>query len=83
MKPLALEFWTSFTTRDGEGRELKDPEAPATPRQLRRLNEAGALVVVEPGTATPLVKGSAAFAVSLVTDVEPADGQSSKRWGFS
>ena len=80
---LTLEFWTFFTTSDGELRELKDPEEPATPRQLRRLNEAGCLVVVEPGQAIPIRKGEAAFAVSLVRDAEPVDGEPPPRWGFS
>ena len=83
MKLLRLEFWTSFTTPGGEVRELQEPEAPATPRQLRRLNDAGCLVVVEPGMATPIAKGQAAYAVSLVRDMEPVDGRPPKRWGFS
>jgi hypothetical protein len=83
MNPLRLEFWTSFTTRDGELRELTDPEGPATPRQLRRLNDTGCLVVVEPGHAIPIRKGEAAFAVSLVGDAKPrTDGQPPSRWGF-
>jgi hypothetical protein len=83
VRPLALQFWTSFSTPAGELRELKDPEEPATPRQLRRLNEAGALVVVEPGRAIPIRKGEAAFAVSLVGDAKPrTDDQPPSRWGF-
>jgi hypothetical protein len=83
VKALALEFWTEFITPSGEVRELKDPESPATYRQLSRLNRAGCLVVVEPGTASPIAKGQAAYAVSLVRDMEPVDGQPSKSWGFS
>jgi hypothetical protein len=83
MKILPLQFWTEFRTPSGELRELKEPEGPATPRQLRRLNDAGCLVVVEPGQATPIRKGEAAFAVSLVRDAEPVDGQPPPRWGFS
>jgi hypothetical protein len=83
MNPLRLEFWTSFSGPDGEPRELKDPEGPATPRQLRRLNETGCLVVVEPGQATPIRKGEAAYAVSLVRETEPVDDQPPTRWRFS
>ena len=83
MNPLRLEFWTSFSGPDGEPRELKDPEGPATPRQLRRLNAAGALVVVEPGSAQPLRVGEAAFAVSVAGEAEPVDGQPPTRWRFS
>jgi hypothetical protein len=80
MRLLELQFWTSFVARDGKLRELKDPEAPATPRQLRRLNEAGMLAVVEPGEATSIRKGQAAYAVSLVA--ETPDPESSSAWGF-
>lgn len=82
MRILALELWTSFTTPNGELRELKDPEGPATPRQLRRLNEAGALVVVTPGEAKRIRKGEAAHAVSLVPEAKPTDGQAETDWGF-
>jgi hypothetical protein len=82
VKVLALRFWTSFETPSGELRELKDPEGPATPRQLRRLNDMGCLVIVEPGQATPIRKGEAAYAVSLVRETEPVDGEPPKRWGF-
>jgi hypothetical protein len=82
MKLLRLEFWDSFTTPSGEVRELKDPEGPASPTQLRRLNETGCLVVVEPGHAKPIRKGEAAYAVSLVRETESVDGQPPKRWGF-
>jgi hypothetical protein len=83
MRKLALEFWTSFVTPSGEVRELKDPEGPASPRQLRRLNETGCLVVVEPGQAIPIRKGEAAYAVSLVGDAKPTDDQPPTRWRFS
>jgi hypothetical protein len=63
-------------------RELKDPEAPATPRQLRRLNETGCLVIVEPGQATAIRKGEAAFAVSLLREADPTDDRPPSRWGF-
>ena len=83
MKPLRLQFWDSFVTADGERRELRDPEALASPRQLRRLNAAGALVVVEPGSAQPLRVGEAAFAVSVLPQTDPPSGEPPKRWGFS
>ena len=83
MRALRLEFWTQFVTPSGEIRELKDPESPATYRQLSKLNHAGCLVIVEPGTAPRISKGQAAFAVSVAWDAEPADGQPPKRWGFS
>jgi hypothetical protein len=83
MKILPLQFWTEFRTPSGEVRELKNPEALASPRQLRRLNAAGALVVVEPGSAQPLRVGEAAFAVSVAGEAEPVDGQPPTRWRFS
>jgi hypothetical protein len=83
MKAMPLQFWTEFRTQSGELRELNDPEGPATPRQLRRLNETGCLVVVEPGTATPIVKGEACYAVSVAGETEPVDGQPPNRWSFS
>jgi hypothetical protein len=83
VRPLPLQFWTEFRTSSGEVRELKDPEGPATPRQLRRLNDTGCLIVVEPGQAIPIRKGEAAFAVSLVGDAKPrTDDQPPSRWGF-
>jgi hypothetical protein len=47
LKPLYAYFLTSFVTPAGETRELKDPGAPATPRQLWRLNQAGLLALVQ------------------------------------
>ena len=82
MRALALELWTSFVTRDGEVRELKNPEGSATPRQLRRLNDAGALVVVEPGQAQPIRMGEAAYAVSLLSEREPATDPATEGWRF-
>lgn len=82
MKPLSLQFWESFTTPDGVVRALKAPSASATPRQLRRLNEAGMLVVVGLGQARPIKKGEAAFAVSLLPVGKPTEGEQSKAWGF-
>lgn len=82
MKILPLQFWTEFHTPSGDVRQLRDPEALASPRQLRRLNAAGALLVVEPGSARPLLVGEAAFAVSVVRQTEPVDGEPPKRWGF-
>jgi hypothetical protein len=83
MKKLALEFWTQFVTPSGEVRELVDPEGPATVRQLRRLNAVGALVIVEPGTAKPIVKGEACYAVSVAGEMEPVHGEAPNRWKFS
>ena len=81
MRLLRLEVLTSFKMPNGEVRELKDPGAPATPRQLRRLNDAGCLAVVEPGQATPISKGQAAFAVSVLPKAKPADVDE-KAWSF-
>ena len=47
----------------GEWRELRDPDASATARQLLRLNALGLLEVVEPGS--PLTKAEAAAALEL------------------
>jgi hypothetical protein len=46
--------------RSGEWTELVDPDGPATPRQLRRLNADGKLELVGPGEAEPLTKAQAA-----------------------
>ena len=73
MRMLALEFWTSYVTPDGETRQFKDPESPATYRQLSKLNRAGCLVIVEPGDAPPINKGEAAIAVSVVGERGPDD----------
>jgi hypothetical protein len=83
MRPLRLQFWDSFVTADGERHELTEPEGPATPRQLRKLNASGCLVIVEPGTGKPIAKGEAAYAVSLIRETEPVDGEPPKRWGFT
>jgi hypothetical protein len=58
--------WRSF-----EWRELVDPDGPATPRQLARLNRAGALELVAPGRATPITKGEAAAAINDGDDEGP------------
>jgi hypothetical protein len=47
LKPLATKFVTSFVTSSGERRELRDPHALASPRQLWRLNQAGLLALVQ------------------------------------
>lgn len=56
---------------DGERRELKNPDGPATPRQLARLNSEGRLLLRdEPGD--PISKGEAAWAIEAEdSDVEP------------
>jgi hypothetical protein len=60
--------------RTSDVRELRDPDGPPTGRQLQRLNQAGALVVVEPGTAEPLTKAEAAWAVDLCVQDGVAGG---------
>ena len=60
----------------GEWCELRDPDGPATGRQLMKLNHAGALVVVEPGQSTPLSKGEAAAVIDSVARDDPAGGAS-------
>ena len=54
--------------RSGEWRAIADPDAPATPQQLARLNRAGMLALVEPGSVEPLTKGEAAWAIDAVAD---------------
>ena len=44
-------------------RELRDPDGPATPRQLARLNREGRLELVARGEAEVISKGQAAFAI--------------------
>jgi hypothetical protein len=50
--------------RSGVWRELKDPDALASMRQLYRLNATGSLDVVEPGSVQPITVGEAAAAVA-------------------
>lgn len=78
---LTLERWTHFFTASGECRELVDPHEPATPRQLRRLNAAGCLIVVQPGDGRTLTKGEAAHAVAIVTADEREKAGERRRSG--
>jgi hypothetical protein len=54
--------------RSFEWRELRDPDGPATWRQLRRLNREGRLELVPAGTAVPISKAEAAFALDAAGD---------------
>jgi hypothetical protein len=47
LKPLYPYFVTSFVTPTGDVRDLRDPYALASPRQLWRLNQAGLLALVQ------------------------------------
>jgi hypothetical protein len=49
--------------RSGIERELRDPDGPATRRQLLRLNAAGVIDLVQPGRAAPITKAEAAAAI--------------------
>lgn len=62
LKPLHTRFVTSFRTAAGELRELRDPYALASARQLWRLNEAGLLALVRE-RPRPISMGAAAGAV--------------------
>jgi hypothetical protein len=61
--PVGRPRLDAFTGPDGDRRELVDPDGPATGRQLRRLNRAGRLELVDPGRAEPLTKAEAAAAI--------------------
>ena len=50
---------TGFYADGGEWRELVEPDAPATARQLARLNRLGHLAIVTNGGAVPISKGVA------------------------
>jgi hypothetical protein len=63
VRPLELQPATGFTLPDGTVRELRNPGAAATLRQLARLNHAGMLCVVEPGSAGLVTVGMAAAAI--------------------
>lgn len=55
---------TSFTAPDGSVRELRDPDGPATPFQLAKLNRLGMVVVeAHPHEFEPLTKGEAAWLI--------------------
>jgi hypothetical protein len=51
--------------------------ATVAPAQRDRLP-----VIVEPGQATAIRKGEAAFAVSLLREADPTDDRPPSRWGF-
>jgi excisionase family DNA binding protein len=55
----APDHWV-HRPRSGEWRELRDPDAPATERQFRRLNRLGMLDLVE--SAEPITQAEAAAA---------------------
>jgi hypothetical protein len=61
----------SFVTPKGEQRHLKNPYAPATPRQLRYLNELGCLEAVEPGRKPSLTVGEAAWLIDTFGTAAP------------
>ena len=56
--PSLTGFW-----QDGQWRELTDPHAPATYRQLRWLNAARCLELTWPGQAEPITVGQAGWAI--------------------
>ena len=58
-RPTLDGFW-----REGEWRDLADPDGPPTGRQLLRLNRLGMLELVVPGSAQPLTKAEAAAAIA-------------------
>lgn len=51
---------TGYYDDNGEWRELVEPDAPATARQLARLNRLGYLAIVINGRPGPITKGVAA-----------------------
>lgn len=65
LKPLQTRFASSYVTPSGETRELKDPHALASPRQLWRLNQAGLLAIVQ-RRPRPISMGQAAGAIAHV-----------------
>ena len=58
---------TGFYTAADEWRVISDPDGPPTGRQLLRLNAAGMLELVDPGTAHPITKAEAAAAIEEAT----------------
>lgn len=69
---LRRRFFHRFVTPSGKVHELREPEGPATGRQLLKLNALGALAVVEPGQVDPIRKGDAAGAIDALTRAEAA-----------
>ena len=63
MRLLPLRRKTSFVDeRTGKTNELRWPDAPATSRQLQRLNRLGRLAVID-GRVEPLTQAQAAYAI--------------------
>jgi len=56
----------SFIDKQGVRRILNAPGEPATPRQLRLLNDMGCLALIEPEQLQPIAKGEAAAALDAV-----------------
>jgi hypothetical protein len=57
-RPTRTGFW-----RNGDWRDLHDPEGETSGAQLRWLNRLGMLELVSNGQAEPLTKGEAAYAI--------------------
>ena len=81
MRLLPRVRLTEFTDpRTGKLAHLRHPDAPATSRQLQRLNRAGLLALVEPGQVEPVTQAEAAYAVGMFagddasTDLPSAGG---------
>jgi hypothetical protein len=68
IRPLAAGATTHFMF-GGERRDLRQPEGRPTARQLLRLNDLGALALVEPGQV--ITKGAAAGALDVLLAAEP------------
>ncbi len=62
LRPLQTRSMTSFVSPTGEIRELRDPLALASPRQLWRLNQEGLLALVQRRPRS-ISKGQAAGAI--------------------
>jgi hypothetical protein len=64
IKPARLGRVVEFVdARTGDMRALKDPDGPATPNQLRKLNALGLLAAVEADHGQPLTKAEAAWLI--------------------
>ena len=72
LRRLRFESRRSFVV-DGKVRALRDPAAPATARQLRLLNDLGALGIVQPGQVEPIKTADAAGAIDQL--VRPPSGE--------
>jgi hypothetical protein len=70
---LPLRRVTGFWAKNGEWRDLQDPDGPPTPRQLLALWHAGALVITRtPDPCNQFAKSEAAWAIDWATDRENA-----------